>query len=327
MSDLTSLPVCERAAYFRSLAADNRLGHALGMCITNGLAEDYEFAQKLSAEEQEAAGATDNQGASSAGGRAGWFTTPASLLLQPDFSKYAQAGGHHTLVMMHPRSLERMLLLYPAGPHARPDRSLPETARLQDGPGQPRVYEMYPGRAGLSMPNSSNVRLQRQHGPTYTHNLRKAHSALQSLLIFEVLGLSERGGLLEDAVADTIRYTHDLFRLHQTVDSAMSALACLKGFYVNRWPAGLHKDADAFMETWSIRQDRPSPLTPAATVVPQLRLALTTDANATVWTATLSCLMHAAEDEGGSATACEGRGPHNAFHLQSRGAKNIPLWT
>lgn len=325
MSDLTCLPVSERAHKLRSLAADKRLGHALGVCMTKGLEEDCDFAQKLSAEEQQAAATTDS--ASSAGGRTGWFATPASLLRQPDFCKYAREGGDHTLLMMHPRNLERMLLLYPAGPHPRPDHALPQTARKHDGPGQPRVHGIYPGRAGLSMGNCSNVQLQRQHGPSYTHNVQKAHSALHSLLILEALGLSERGGLLEDAVADTIKYTRDLFRLHRTVDSAMSALACLKGFYVNRWPAAFHKDADAYMESWSIRQDRPSRLPPAPTVVPQLCLALTADANATVWTATLSCLMHAAQDEGGSATQCEGRGTHNAFHLQSRGARNIPLWT
>jgi hypothetical protein len=331
VSHLLQLPQAERAAKFKAAGVRKELGEAFGMCMTQGLREDMQFLRDLECEESAfvASHQVGHDGATSAGGRCGWFSTPSSLFRQPDFSHYVKEAGHHTMVILHPENLQRMLLLYPAGPGCRLDKSLPSTAKIADGPGQPRAHELYPGRNGISVPNPANVRLQRQKGPSFTHNIQKARAALHSLLIMAALGLGdgdELDRLLDGAVARTIQYTYDLFRLHHTGESAMAALACLKGFYVNRWPAAFHTDADKHMETWSIRQQAPAPHAPGPTLVPQLRLALTVDANATVWTAALSNLMHAASDLGGTAIEHRGRGANDAFHLQSRGASNIPLW-
>jgi hypothetical protein len=327
---LVTLPCEERAAHFKALAQRNQLGEGVGLVFTNGLCEDLDFVRSLEAEEAEfCRDDVEDTGATSAGGRCGWFSTPASLFRQKDFAHYAGTAGNHTMVLLHPSNLQRMLLLYPAGSNNRPDQALPKSAQQFDGAGQARVHQIYPGRAGISFSNPDNVRLQRTKGPSFTHNLRKAHCALHSLLIMGALGLekcSEADQLLDGAVARTIEYTHALFSRHQSVQSAMEAMACLKGAYVNRWPASFHMDADKYMETWSIRQVQPAARTPVPTLVPQLRLDLTADANATVWTASLSCLMHAALDLGGSITEAAGRGANDAFHLQSRGASNIPLW-
>lgn len=327
-----SVPVNQRAEKFKVVAAAKQLGEGFGVCVTNGLSETCAFAQLLNDEEasflqDNSASGSASTGNTSAGGRCGWFSSPLSLFRQPDFAHYAKAYGHHTMVMLHPSNVERLLLLYPAGPNCKKDQALPQKLQRYDGPGQPRVHAIYPGRTGLSIGNPSNVSLQRKRGPSFSHNVRKAQAGLLSLLLLDALGLGEGGGLLHNAVGDTIRYTRELFSWHQTLESAMSALACLKGFYVNRWPAAFHTDADKYMETWSIRQDSPAPCPPVATIVPQLRLALTADPNASVWTATLSDLMHAAADFGGSAIWAAARGANDAFHLQARGARNIPRWT
>lgn len=330
MQALIKLPCEERAAHFRALAHHNLLGEGVGALITKGLCEDLDFVKSLEAEEAEfCRGDVEVGGATSAGGRCGWFSTPASLFRQKDFVHYARSAGNHTMVILHPSNLQRMLLLYPAGSKNRPDHALPTSAQRFDGAGQPRVHQIYPGRAGISFSNPANVRLQRTKGPSFIHNLNKARAAVHSLLIMAALGLDKCGeedALLDGAVAKTIEYTHALFSRHTSVPSAMEALACLKGAYVNRWPASFHMDADKYMETWSIRQVEPAARTPVPTLVPQLMLDLTADANATVWTASLSCLMHAALDLGGSITEACGRGASDAFHLQSRGASNIPLW-
>jgi hypothetical protein len=332
---LTQLPHAERAAELKAAGVRKQLGEGFGVCMTQGLREDAQFLRDIELEESTFVESSQGEvgvrvrGASSAGGRCGWFSTPAALFRQPDFAKYARDSGHHAMVIMHPENLQRMLLLYPAGRNARADRALPSNAQSADGPGQPRVHELYPGRNGLNVPNAGNVRLQRQRGPSFTHNLQKALAALHSLLMLATLGLAEDDGqdmLLDGAVARTIQYTYDLFRRHETCESALEALACLKGFYVNRWPASFHTDHDKHMETWSIRQQEPAPHAPGPTWVPQLHLALTADANATVWTAALSNLMHAASDLGGLAVEHRGRGANDAFHLQSRGAANLPLW-
>lgn len=334
MQSLTTAPSEKRASLFKAAAAGKQLGECVGICMTDALKESREFARALDAEESEFLQEHSEQdaptaGATSAGGRCGWFSTPAALFLQSDFANYAEKGGNHTMVVLHEGNMQSMLLLYPAGPNCRPDKCLPKKCRSSDGQGQPRVHSIHPGRAGISVSNPGNVRLQRRRGAAFTHNVCKAHAALHSLLIAAALGLAcdVSDGLLDGALARTMQYTYDVFSKHQTVESAMAALACLKGFYVNRWPAGFHKDKDDHMETWSIRQADPDPLgrTPPCTLVPQLKLGLTADANTTVWTASLSHLMHAALDLG-CAIESTGRGANDAFHLQSRGARNVPLW-
>jgi hypothetical protein len=94
---------------------------------------------------------------------------------------------------------------------------------------------------------------------------------------------------------------------------------------VNKFPAAFHIDADEFMETWSVRQRSPTTSKPVPTLLPQLGLALSVDANATVWTSNLNRLMHAALDIGVSSGHCAARGANDAFHLQARGASTIPV--
>ena len=163
------------------------------------------------------------------------------------------------------------------------------------------------------------------------HNTRKARAAALSLLVLAALGLDQGPGeLLGNQVADTMQYTRELFAQHPSVASALSALAMVKGFYVNFFPAAFHKDADKYMESWSVRQSAAGRAeaggrAPAPTLVPQACVALTLDANNTVWTANLSAVMHAAQDLGGAFGVPRARGANDAFHLQSRGAHSMRI--
>ncbi len=309
----------------------------VGICVVDGLnSETDDFIKRMEAEEQPLKEAHD--GASSAGGRCGWFLTPASCLSQPDFQRYGASVGPssaHVFVALHSQHLSSALLMYPAGAQSRAYPMLPRGASKFDGEGQPRHRAIYAGRHFLKVSAPNNRALQLQGGPSASHNKRKVEAAITSLVILHQLGLASmeqqpdafEGSLLGGQVQKTMQYTQHAFSVHSSVDSALSSLAACKGFYVNKFPAALHKDADSYLETWSIRQlQEMSTAVPAATILPQLGLMLSADANKTVWTANLSNIMHAAQELGGLATlgsvACW-RGAYDAFHLQSRGASTI----
>ena len=333
----------ERAALFCELAKGGGC-ECLGVCAVRGLegeddtflsaleSEECDFMQRWASRPGQCSATAEVPSTSNAGGRCGWLSTPASLLAQPDFRQYA---SEHTMVLLHPHSLCTALLLYASGPQGRPSPHLPGYAQKHDAPphcqGQPRYHHIYPGRKCISLGSAQARALFEQGGPVSAHNTRKARAAALSLLVLAALGLDQGPGeLLGNQVADTMQYTRELFAQHPSVASALSALAMVKGFYVNFFPAAFHMDADKYMESWSVRQSAAGRAeaggrAPAPTLVPQACVALTLDANNTVWTANLSAVMHAAQDLGGAFGVPRARGANDAFHLQSRGAHSMRI--
>ena len=226
--------------------------------------------------------------------------------------------------------------------------------------GQPRSQVLYPGRRFWSVSWQDNRRLQERNGPSRAHNVLVAQAGVRSILILAAIGLapsptdgsypparetdtdtrraarygrrstmqdlSNGGSLLGSSVAITAGFTFRAFAYHRTPDEAYRSLAVCRGFYKSQFAAAFHTDNDEYMESWSVEQsslDRAQAggRTPGPTLVPQVAVGLSTDANRTVWTATLQRLWHAAADAGACATdAPLGRGACERFHLQARGS-------
>jgi hypothetical protein len=214
--------------------------------------------------------------------------------------------------------------------------------------GQPRFTTMEPGRRFWRASKPQNRRLQAQGGPSQQHAVEVAHAGLRSLLLLAALGLAPAPSegdadgararasdcsvpLLGDGVAATARYTWRVLAANRTTAAALRALATVKGFYLNHYPAAFHIDADRYMESYSLRQSgesraRAGGRTPGAILLPQLGLKFTSDPNRTVWAVCFARLWHAAEDLGAWSDAeVLGRGAGDAFHLQSRGSEKLSV--
>jgi len=139
--------------------------------------------------------------------------------------------------------------------------------------------------------------------------------------------------------------TWQVFDKSASQEDAIAALACLKGFYLNFYPAPMHKDSDDYLESWSIRKlldldsapfESAEPLDQAArppgheanagaTILPLRGLALFTRPERDVTHAFFKSELHGAWDCGADAKG-GGRGgaggAPTAFHLQSGGCSD-----
>lgn len=133
--------------------------------------------------------------------------------------------------------------------------------------------------------------------------------------------------------ASSAQYTYATFKLHATWAWAICSLACVQGFYRNKYGAFIHVDTNIFGESWALMRLRELEewsarhgLVVLPTVVPQLFVALHSTPNKTVWTAFLQRLLHST----GPAPPLSIRRPEgwvpsrfagDSFDLQARGTK------
>lgn len=124
---------------------------------------------------------------------------------------------------------------------------------------------------------------------------------------------SELGGCWPSVgAAQTARRTWEAFAISPTRECALACLACLKGFYLNFYPAPLHCDSDNYLESWTLRWLAEQASTPAfsdtspnagATVLPLRGLAIHTRPECDVTHAFFKHEEHGAWDSGGMASS------------------------
>ena len=98
----------------------------------------------------------------------------------------------------------------------------------------------------------------------------------------------------------TAKYTYDTFMLHSSWELAIASLACVQGFYRNRYAAFVHLDTNMYGESWALMRmhallswAEKHGLEVAHTIIPQIFVALCAEPNCTVWTGFLQHLLHA----------------------------------
>ena len=221
--------------------------------------------------------------------------------------------------------------------------------------GQPRQLEVVAGRRFLDATPPENRDLQLQNGPNAQHARAVAMCGLNALLFLAACGLApsptedvkdwkraRQEPLLGHGVADTCEYTWYLCSLHETLDAAVAALACIGGFYENSYAAFLHKDRGSHMESYALTRTEEQAawalkagLTVAPTQLPQLFVELHAEPNRTVWTGFFQRLLHCAPDVPVAERAAgwkPSRSAGEVIALQARGTKacdgvKYRIWT
>lgn len=238
----------------------------------------------------------------------------------------------------------------------------PEDVQLALAPiriayGQPRTMEAGAGRHFLDATHVEAQQLQEAEGPNAHFHFALSKCGVWAMCILATLGLAPAPTddatawvtrrtwlLLGDSVALTAQYTWTSFSNHTTVELAIISLACVQGFYRNKYPAFCHFDTNRYGETWTLLRSeeaaawaRAAGLDVLPTHVPQLFVALHTTPNKTVWTAFLQHILHAAGEQPDSVVARPlgwkpSRGAGELFALQARGTKDYGsgqyhIWT
>ena len=221
--------------------------------------------------------------------------------------------------------------------------------------GQPRQIEVVAGRPFLDATLPENRDLQLQNGPNARHARAVAMCGLNALLFLAACGLApsptedvsdwkraRQQPLLGHGVADTCEYTWYLCTLHETLDAAVAALACVGGFYENSYGAFVHKDSGGHMESYALSRTKEQEewalaagLSVAPTQVPQLFVELHAEPNRTVWTGFFQRLLHCAPDVPVAERPVgwkPSRSAGEVFALQARGSKacdgvKYRIWT
>lgn len=221
--------------------------------------------------------------------------------------------------------------------------------------GQPRQLEIVAGRPFLDANRPENRDLQLQNGPNARHARAVAMCGLNALLFLAACGLApsptedvsdwkrnRQPPLLGHGVADTCAYTWYLCTLHETLDAAVAALACIGGFYENSYGAFVHKDKGGHMESYALSRTEAQAawalaagLSVAPTQLPQLFVELHAEPNRTVWTGFFQRLLHCAPDVPVAERPAgwkPSRSAGEVFALQARGTKacdgvKYRIWT
>ena len=215
--------------------------------------------------------------------------------------------------------------------------------------GQPRSMEVTAGRQFLDATHSQAMALQSKGGANARLHYVMAECGVWGMGVFAALGLApaptedakawlvRRGDqLLGPSVALTAEYTWQVFAIHPSRELTITSLACVQGFYRNKYGALLHFDTNQFGETYALLRSealaswaRAAGLKIMPTRVPQLFVALHSTPNQTVWTAFLQRLLHAAEEQPvvpRPAGWAPSRGAGEVFALQARGTKGYQVW-
>ena len=236
-------------------------------------------------------------------------------------------------------------------------------------PGRPRAFKETPGRRFRYFKHNQNIELQQQARCSRARGTAVAESRVRLLLFLSHYGIvprptppAEEGtrrrsksaeasssrdrdqrvqGRRERAEAGydttegaplTARRTWEYMRKCRSKVEALSVLAHLKGFYVNLFPATLHKDSDNNIESWTLRawagEAGASGAAGAAhpnaggTVLPMRGVALFIQPDLDIAHAFFKHEEHGAWDAGPKAAGGmrgESEGKPSAFNLQSGG--------
>ena len=159
-------------------------------------------------------------------------------------------------------------------------------------PSLPRTFAETPGRCYLHVSHPQHQQLQAKGSESSARAQVVAESRVQLLLFLSWLGMVPQPPQLAEqprtsrshrsrgvearqsqqsaagsprAARSATRQTHpkgaprtawrtwQVFSKAASREEAIAALACLKGFYLNFYPAPMHRDSDDYLESWTIR--------------------------------------------------------------------------